>query len=197
MKIILILLATFYASQLSSQELKIGLQQSFNTTNFLTEQTAFQDGGLNTVVTYPSIGLNIPLVPNIFLEQEFGSHDQVNNQMAYEGYRYHYGLWSSITTLSWMADSNFYAGAGIPLSYLHTATQSNEIGTIDLIARGNAPELLYGYSIKVGYRHPITSRMILYADLSRIEFLNSLDTDPNQELKAINYVFSLKAAFSL
>jgi len=197
MKNIFLLVAIFYTCTLSSQELKIGLQQSFNTTNFLTEQTAFQDKGLNTVVTYPSLGLNVHFGPNLFLEQDVAEFEQVNNQMAYEGYRYHYGLWSSTTTISWMADSNFYAGAGVPLSFVHTATQSNEIGTIDLIDRGNAPELLYGFLIKVGFRHPITSRMILYADLSRIEFLNSLDTDPNQELKAINYVFSLKAAFSL
>ena len=182
---------------LSAQEIKLGLQQSFNSTDFLTQEPSLGDDRLDITVLYPSLGFNVNLGKNLFLDQDFGAFNQVNNTMVYEGYRYHYGLWSSTTTISWMADSNFYAGAGIPLSYIHTATQSNQIGTIDLIARGNAPELLYGFLIKVGFRHPITSRMILYADLSRIEFLNSLDTDPNQNLKAINYVFSLKAAFSL
>jgi len=197
MKPILNLLGVLLTLSLNAQEIKLGLQQSFNNTDFLTQEPSFGDDRLDIIVLYPSLGFNVNLNQKIFLEQDFSAYNQVNNSMVYEGYRYQYGLWSSTSTISWMADSNFFAGAGIPLSFVHTATQSNEIGTIDLIDRGNAPELLYGFLIKVGFRHPITSRMILYADLSRIEFLNSLDTDPNQELKAINYVFSLKAAFSL
>ena len=197
MKPIINLLGVLLTLNLNAQEIKLGFQQSFNNTDFLTQEPTLGDDRLDIIVQYPSLGFNVNLNQTIFLEQDLSAFNQVNNSMVYEGYRYQYGLWSSTTTISQMADSNFYAGVGVPLSFVHTATQSNEIGTIDLIDRGNAPELLYGFLIKIGFRHPITSRMILYADLSRIEFLNSLDTDPNQELKAINYVFSLKAAFSL
>ena len=132
---------------LSAQEIKLGLQQSFNNTDFLTQEPSLGDDRLDITVLYPSLGFNVNLGKNLFLDQDFGAFNQVNNTMVYEGYRYHYGLLSSTTTISWMDDSNFYAGVGIPLSYIHTATQSNQIGTIDLIARGNAPELLYGFLI--------------------------------------------------
>ena len=80
--------------------------------------------------------------------------------------------------------------------YILNAYQSNQTGTIDLLEVGNAPTILYGYSIVIGFKKEITDKLFIYLDLTRNAYLNSLDNDADQNLMAQSYVFSIKMALS-
>ena len=195
---ILLVLVIFSFSKLSfAQEITTGIGLFMNGTNFKSDLTNNIQPGFLTGNSRPWLGMNLRVSEKADFQTNMAWYNQVDESMTYAGYRYHYSFLTLHNNAVYRLTDVFYAGAGIPLNFTIQATQSTNLGSIDLLEEGNAPSMLYGYNILVGYRSEISERSTMYIDLTRSHFLNSLDKDPNQKLIAQTYVFSIKVAFSL
>ena len=168
-----------------------------NGTNFKSDMANTIQPGFVTGNSRPWVGMNLRASEKIDLQSNVTLYNQVDQSISYAGYQYDYSFLTLHNNLVYRLTDVFYAGGGVPLNFTTQATQSTNFGTIDLIEEGNAPSILYGYNVLVGYRSELSERSTLYIDLTRSHFLNSLDKDPDQKLTAKTYVFSIKVAFSL
>jgi len=194
----LIVLVIFSFSKLSfAQEITTGIGLFMNGTNFKSDLTNNIQPGFLTGNSRPWLGMNLRVSEKADFQTNIAWYNQVDESMTYAGYRYHYSFLTLHNNVVYRLTDVFYTGAGIPLNFTIQATQSTNLGSIDLLEEGNAPSMLYGYNILVGYRSEISERSTMYIDLTRSHFLNSLDKDANQKLIAQTYVFSIKVAFSL
>ena len=194
----LLVFFTFSFTQLAfSQEITTGIGLFMNGTNFKSDLTNNIQPGFLTANSRPWVGMNLRVSEKADLQANMAWYNQVDESMTYAGYRYHYSFLTIHSNLVYRLTDVFYVGAGIPLNFTTQATQSTNFGSIDLLEEGNAPSILYGYNVLVGYRSELSERSTLYIDLTRSHFLNSLDKDPDQKLIAKTYVFSIKVAFSL
>jgi hypothetical protein len=197
MRILSVLFALCFTHLSFSQEISTGIGLFMNGTNFKSDVSFNTQAGFATGSTSPWLGMNLRLVDKADLQSNISWYNQVNESMTYAGYQYRYSFLTIHNNVVYKLTDLFYAGAGIPLNFTTQATQSTSFGSIDLLEEGNAPGMLYGYNILVGYRNEISERSTLYMDVTRSHFLNSLDKDPDQKLTAKSYVFSIKMAFSL
>ena len=185
----------------AQHNLTLGVNGSFNNVNYsvvsTNVSTQYNTEALNNTGAHLSIGYIQPISKKLFFEESLAVYDHVKTATDFEGYRYQYSFASSSTSMNYLLNEGMYIGLGVPLSYVYRAIQSTDLGSLDLIEEGNAPALLFGYLFKLGYRYSINDKVALYADLGRGAYLNSLDNDSNQELKASNYVLSFKAAVLL
>lgn len=197
MRILSVLFALCFTHLSFSQEITTGIGLFMNGTNFKSDVSFNNQAGFATGSTSPWFGMNFRLVDKADLQSNISWYNQVNESMTYAGYQYRYSFLTIHNNVVYKLTDLFYAGAGIPLNFTTQATQSTNFGSIDLLEEGNAPGMLYGYNVLVGYRNEISERSTLYMDVTRSHFLNSLDNDPDQKLTAKSYVFSIKMAFSL
>ena len=197
MRILSVLFALCFTQLSFSQEITTGIGLFMNGTNFKSDVSFNSQAGFATGSTSPWLGMNFRLVDKADLQSNISWYNQVNESMTYAGYQYRYSFLTIHNNVVYKLTDLFYLGAGLPLNFTTQATQSTSFGSIDLLEEGNAPGMLYGYNILVGYRNEISERSTLYIDLTRSHFLNSLDKDPDQKLTAKSYVFSIKMAFSL
>ena len=197
MRILLVLFTLCFAQHSFSQEITTGFGLFMNGTNFKSDLSNNIQSGLLTSNSRPWVGMNLGVSEKADLQANIAWYNQVDESVTYAGYRYHYSFLTLHNNAVYRLTDVFYAGIGIPLNFTTKATQSTDFGTIDLIEEGNAPSILYGYNVLVGYRNQLSERSTLYIDLTRSHFLNSMDKDPNQQLIAQTYVFSIKVAFSL
>ena len=180
----------------NAQQFTFGTNLNYNSTQFRTSQVSPFNDRLNTFTNQPSIGIVLPTKKGFFLKEDVSLYDHVNDNIEYGGYYYQYSILATNTTLCIELDSGLYIGTGAPVGYILNAYQSNQTGTIDLLEVGNAPTILYGYSIVIGFKKEITDKLFIYLDLTRNAYLNSLDNDDDQNLMAQSYVFSIKMALS-
>ena len=197
MRILLVLLMFSFSKLSFAQEITTGIGFFMNGTNFKSDLTNNFQPGFHTGNSRPWLGMNLRVSEKADFQTNIALYNQVDESMTYAGYRYHYSFLTLHNNVVYRLTDVFYAGAGIPLNFTIQATQSTNLGSIDLLKEGNAPSMLYGYNVLVGYRSEISERCTMYNDLTRSHFLNSLDKDPNQKLIAKTYVFSIKVAFSL
>ena len=197
MRILSVLFALCFTQLSFSQEITTGIGLFMNGTNFKSNVSFNTQAGFATGSTSPWLGMNFRLVDKADLQSNISWYNQVNESMTYAGYQYRYSFLTIHNNVVYKLTDLFYVGAGIPFNFTTQATQSTSFGSIDLLDEGNAPGMLYGYNVLVGYRNEISERSTLYIDLTRSHFLNSLDKDPDQKLTAKSYVFSIKMAFSL
>lgn len=200
---LLFTIVTIFSFQTSfaQHNLTLGVNSSFNIVNYSVVSTdvstQYNTEALNNTSAHLAIGYIKPISKKLFFEESFAVYDHIKSTTDFEGYRYQYSFASSSTSMNYLLNEDMYIGLGVPLSYVYRAIQSTDLGSLDLIEEGNAPPLLFGYLIKLGYRYSINDGVALYADFGRGAYLNSLDNDSNQELKASNYVLSFKAAVLL
>lgn len=197
MRIRLVLLMLFFSSLSFSQEITTGLGFFINGTNFKSDLTNNIQPGFLTGNSRPWVGINLKISEKVDLQSNVTLYNQVDESITYAGYQYYYSFLTLHNNVVYRLTDVFYGGGGLPLNFTTQATQSTNFGSIDLLEEGNAPKMLYGYNVLVGYRSEISERSTLYVDLTRSHFLNSLDKDPDQKLTAKTYVFSIKVAFSL
>lgn len=197
MRILSVLFALCFTHLSFSQEITTGIGLFINGTNFKSDLINNIQPGFVTGNSRPLVGMNLRLNDKADLQANIAWYNQVDESMTYAGYRYHYSFLTLHNNVVYRLTDIFYAGAGIPLNFTTQATQSTNFGSIDLLEEGNAPGMLYGYNVLVGYRNEISERSTLYIDLTGSHYLNSLDRDPDQKLTAKSYVFSIKMAFSL
>lgn len=197
MRILIVLLILSFSKLSFSQEITSGLGLFINSTNFKSNLSSNGEVRLATYNSRPWVGMNLGLNEKVDLQINVSWYNQVNESKSYAGYKYRYSFLTLHNNVIYRLADGLYAGAGFPLNFTTHATQSTNFGSIDLLEEGNAPGMLYGYNVLVGYRNEISERSTLYVDLTRSHFLNSLDRDPDQKLTAKSYVFSIKMAFSL
>lgn len=197
MRSLLVLFAICFTHLSFSQEITTGIGLFINGTNFEPYPTTNIQPGFLTSNSRPWVGMNLSINKKLDFQTNIAWYNQVDESMNYAGYHYRYSFLTLQNNVVYRLTDVFYAGTGIPLNFTTQATQSTNFGSIDLLEEGNAPSRLYGYNVLVGYRNEISKRSTLYIDLTRSHFLNSLDKDPNQKLRAITYVYSIKMAFLL
>ena len=197
MRILLVLLMLSFSKLSFSQELTTGIGLFINSTTFKSDLTNNTQAGFLTVNSRPWVGMNLSISEKVDLQTNITWYNQVDESVTYAGYEYYYSFLTLQNNVVYALNDVFYAGAGLPLNFTTRATQSTNFGSINLREEANAPSMLYGYNVLVGYRSRISDRSTLYIDLTRTHFLNSLDKDPDQKLTAKTYVFTIKVAIDL
>ena len=184
-------------THVKAQELSTGVSAFMSSTSFSAAQSEQPLERVAHVSFSPSLGVVFNLNELIFLQHNLALYDQVDEVAAYADYTYRYTFVAVSHNLCYHLNDAIYLGAGLPFNITTHASQSTNFGTIDLMEEGNVPQLLYGFSALMGHTTKLSAKSQLYVDLTRAQFLNSLDNDPHQQLTATSYVFSVKVTFNL
>ena len=194
-----ILFVLFFASTFvaSAQQITTGLTLFINATNFAASAAILSETDFANRNSRPMIGLVSSLGDYFFGQHNISFYNQLDETASYDDYDYKYSFITFQNNLCYHINEIFYGGVGLPLNFTTQATQSTGFGSIDLIAENNAPRFLYGYNLLVGYSSRLSEKSELYIDFTRSLYLNSLDKDEGQTLKASTYAFAIKIAFDL
>ena len=194
-----ILFGLFFAFSFvaSAQQISTGLTLFINTTDFDAPAAILAESNFAIGNSRPMIGLVSSLGDHFFGQHNISFYNLLDETASYGDYDYKYSFITFQNNLCYRIDEIFYGGVGLPLNFTTRATQSTGFGSIDLIAENNAPRFLYGYNVLVGYSSRLSEKSQLYIDFTRSRYLNSLDKDEGQTLKATTYAFAIKIAFDL
>lgn len=182
---------------LSGQKISVGALLYVNQTNFEAGSSSSADFNGNIINLRPMLGIIYDWSAKLFSEHSLSFYDQINESKLLGDYSYHYSFLTFQNNLLYRFSSGFYLGGGLPLNYTTKAIQANKRGSINLRMEQNVPNILFGYNFKIGYSHAISEKWKLFYDFTYSDYLNSLDKDQGQKLKARNYVFAIKIAVDL
>jgi hypothetical protein len=194
------LLASFAGlsnTPLSGQSLFIGGQGSLTSFVFSESDSDALAIDAGQIWASPTFGFESSLGEKLHVGC-FGGYSVLSNgKELYDGYLFDYALGRLTPFLRYNLTAGFNVRFGIPLAYVLEARQYNNFGELDLLSEGNVPSLLIGSSLEIGYGISFGEKFSLQLHAGYGQYLNSLDTDPEQRLTPYSYLFNAQFHYHL
>lgn len=187
----------FCNTQLSGQSLFIGGQGSL--TSFVFSESGADALAIDAgqIWVSPTLGFESGLGEKVHAGC-YGDYSVLSEgKELYDGYLFDYTLGRLTPFIRYNLNSGLDVRFGIPLAYALEARQYNNFGELDLLSEGNVPSLMVGSSLELGYGIAFGEKFSLQLHAGYGQYLNSLDTDPEQRLIPYSYIFNAQLHYHL